>query len=37
MNRNILNALSGNDLVVVVGNDLSVLRLPKKSISDFKL
>ena len=36
MNKNILNALKGNDLVIVVGSDLSMLRFPKKEFPDFK-
>lgn len=35
MNRNILKALETNQLVIVVGNDLSVVKLPKSSLEAF--
>jgi len=34
MNKNILNALEGNDLVLVIGNDLSMVRLLKSDITN---
>ena len=35
MNKKILNAIEGNELVIVIGNDLSMLRLSKSDVQEY--